>query len=101
MSVKEMEILGHRSIDWDYSFEEFVCPPKVEENALILSVKDKSSAVFQKKENRGQEVQKRVLLQNSATAQEVLKALDEAWTACQQHTLVRQTSGRFINQFSN
>lgn len=39
MSVKEMEILCHRSIDWDYSFEEFVCPPTVEENALTLSVK--------------------------------------------------------------
>ncbi|XP_077329347.1 intermembrane lipid transfer protein VPS13C isoform X3 [Lithobates pipiens] len=101
MSVKEMEILGHRSIDWAYSFEEFVCPPKVEENALTLSVKDKGITVFQKKENRGQEVQKRIMLQDSATAQEVLKALDEACSSHQQHTLVRQKSEKFIKQFSN
>nr|DBA31558.1 TPA: hypothetical protein GDO54_007385 [Pyxicephalus adspersus] len=101
MCVKEMEILGHRNIDWDYSFEEFLHPPTVDENILILSVKDQSLVVFQKKENKSQEVQKRITLPNSANAQEVLKAVDEARTTRQQQTLVRKKSERFIKQFSN
>ncbi|KAG9489635.1 hypothetical protein GDO78_005537 [Eleutherodactylus coqui] len=39
MSVKEVEILGHTSIDWDYFFEDFVQPPTVEDNVLNLFVK--------------------------------------------------------------
>ncbi|PIO34390.1 hypothetical protein AB205_0116830 [Aquarana catesbeiana] len=70
-------------------------------NCLSFFSQDKGITVFQKKENRGQEVQKRIMLQDSATAQEVLKALDEACTSHQQHTLVRQKSEKFIKQFSN
>ncbi|XP_063782573.1 intermembrane lipid transfer protein VPS13C isoform X2 [Pseudophryne corroboree] len=101
MCVKEVEILGHRSMDWDYSFEDFLQPPTVEENVLTLSVKDHSMSVFQKKEKAIQEVKKRITLQNSANAQEVLKALDEARSACQQRTLVLQKSEKFIKQYSN
>uniref|UniRef100_A0A8C5P9K6 Vacuolar protein sorting 13 homolog C n=1 Tax=Leptobrachium leishanense TaxID=445787 RepID=A0A8C5P9K6_9ANUR len=39
MCLKEVEILGHRTIDWDYAFEEFVHPPTVEDNILNLTVK--------------------------------------------------------------
>lgn len=101
MNVKEVEILGHRSIDWDYYFEDFVQPPTVEDNVLNLFVKDQSLKVFQKKENGSHEVKKRVALQSSAVAKEVLKALDEARTTRQQQTLVRQKSERFIQQYSS
>ncbi|XP_075064457.1 intermembrane lipid transfer protein VPS13C isoform X2 [Mixophyes fleayi] len=101
MCVKDLEILGHRSIDWDYSFEEFLHPPTVEENILTLSLKDHSPSIFQKKEHASQAVKKSITLQNGDVAQEVLKALDEARAACQQHTLVRQKSERFIKQYSN
>ncbi|XP_044135757.1 vacuolar protein sorting-associated protein 13C isoform X2 [Bufo gargarizans] len=101
MSVKEVEILGHRSIDWDYPFEDFIQPPTVEENVLNLYVKDHSLIVFQKRENGNHEVKKRITLPSNATAQEVLKALDEARTSRHQQTLVRQKSERFIKQYSS
>ncbi|XP_066448424.1 intermembrane lipid transfer protein VPS13C isoform X2 [Eleutherodactylus coqui] len=100
MSVKEVEILGHTSIDWDYFFEDFVQPPTVEDNVLNLFVKDQGLLVFQKKEN-SHVVKKIVTLQSSAAAKGVLKALDEARTTRQQHTLVRQKSEKFIQQYSS
>ncbi|KAM4036143.1 intermembrane lipid transfer protein VPS13C isoform 3-T3 [Anomaloglossus baeobatrachus] len=101
MSVKEVEILGHTSIDWDYCFDDFMQPPTVEENTLNLFVKDHSLLVFQKKEIRSPEVRKKVILQSNFAAQEVLKALDEARTSRQQQTLVRQKSERFIKTYSS
>ncbi|XP_073435523.1 intermembrane lipid transfer protein VPS13C isoform X2 [Dendrobates tinctorius] len=101
MSVKEVEILGHRSIDWDYCFDDFMQPPTVEENTLNLFVKDHGLVVFQKKENVCPEIRKRVILQSNSSAQEVLKALDEARTTRQQQTLVRQKSERFLKKYSS
>ncbi|XP_069621703.1 intermembrane lipid transfer protein VPS13C isoform X2 [Ranitomeya imitator] len=101
MSVKEVEILGHRSIDWDYCFDDFMQPPTVEENTLNLFVKDHGLIVFQKKENVSPEIRKRVILQSNFAAQEVLKALDEARATRQQQTLVRQKSERFITKYSS
>ncbi|KAM4748951.1 intermembrane lipid transfer protein VPS13C [Rhinophrynus dorsalis] len=100
MCVKEVEILGHRSMDWDYSFEEFIHPPTVEENILNLFVRDQGLLVFQKKENSSQESLKRIPLQNNFSAQAVLKAIDEAHSRRQQHTLVRQKSDRFIKKYT-
>lgn len=37
--IKEVEILGHMSVDWQCLFEDFVCPPGVSENLLKISVK--------------------------------------------------------------
>lgn len=37
--IKEVEILGHMSVDWQCLFEDFVCPPEVSENLLKISVK--------------------------------------------------------------
>ncbi|XP_068131864.1 intermembrane lipid transfer protein VPS13C isoform X2 [Hyperolius riggenbachi] len=98
MCVKEMEILGHRSVDWDFLYEDFLSPPIVDDNVLTLSVKDQG--LFQKKENASK-IQKRIALQSNASAKEILKALDEARSTHQQQTLVRQKSERFIKQYSN
>ncbi|XP_056428779.1 intermembrane lipid transfer protein VPS13C isoform X2 [Hyla sarda] len=100
INVKEVEILGHRSIDWDYPFEDFIQPPTVVENVLKLFVKDHSLKVFQKKEDGIYEV-KNVAFQSNAAAQMVLRALDAARTSRQQHTLVRQKSEKFIKQYSS
>ncbi|MEE6527673.1 hypothetical protein FKM82_029227 [Ascaphus truei] len=67
MCVKEVEILGHISIDWDYSFEEFTRPPSVEENILHICVKD--HGLFQKKDSPHQESHKRIALLDRGTAQ--------------------------------
>uniref|UniRef100_A0A5F8GX59 Vacuolar protein sorting 13 homolog C n=1 Tax=Monodelphis domestica TaxID=13616 RepID=A0A5F8GX59_MONDO len=37
--VKEVEILGHMSTEWQYPFEDFVLPPSVDNNLLKISVK--------------------------------------------------------------
>ena len=39
LCIKEVEILGHMSIDWQYPFEDFVSPPSVHGNLLKISVK--------------------------------------------------------------
>ncbi|XP_063305458.1 intermembrane lipid transfer protein VPS13C isoform X2 [Pelobates fuscus] len=97
MCVKEVEILGHRSIDWDYAFEEFVYPPTVDENVLNLTVKDHS--IFQKKSHTSQEILKRIPLQNQTMAKKVLSVIDEARVSWRQQTLVRKPSERFIKQY--
>ncbi|KAM8974085.1 intermembrane lipid transfer protein VPS13C isoform 2-T2 [Pelodytes ibericus] len=99
MCLKEVEILGHKTIDWDYAFEEFMYPPIVDENVLTLFVKDHS--IFHKKEAASQEILKRIPLQDKAAAQKVLDAIDEARATRQQHTLVRQRSERFIKQYQS
>ncbi|XP_053575277.1 LOW QUALITY PROTEIN: intermembrane lipid transfer protein VPS13C [Bombina bombina] len=99
LCVKEVEILGHRTIDWDYSFEDFLRPPTVEENILNLFVKDQGLLVFHKKDSSIQESQKRIQLLDSLAAREVLKAIDDAQATMQQHVLVRQKSERFNQQY--
>lgn len=38
LCIKEVEILGHMSIDWQYPFEDFVQSPGVDGNLLKISV---------------------------------------------------------------
>ncbi|KAM4675969.1 intermembrane lipid transfer protein VPS13C [Discoglossus pictus] len=63
--VKEVEILGHRIVDWDYAFEDFIRPPNVEENVLNLFVKDHGLLSF----SGNHDSQKRISLQNRLAAQ--------------------------------
>ncbi|XP_018108372.1 vacuolar protein sorting-associated protein 13C isoform X2 [Xenopus laevis] len=97
--LKEVEILGHRIIDWCFTFEEFVQPPKTAENILKLFVKNQ--VLFQKKENADEESTKIVPLHNNSTAEAVLKAIDEACSRRRQNTLVRTKSERFIKELSS
>jgi vacuolar protein sorting-associated protein 13A/C len=39
LCIKEVEILGHMSMDWQCPFEDFLFPPIVDENLLKISVK--------------------------------------------------------------
>ncbi|MBZ3889115.1 Vacuolar protein sorting-associated protein 13C [Sciurus carolinensis] len=39
LCIKEVEILGHMSVDWQCPFEDFVLPPSVDGNLLKISVK--------------------------------------------------------------
>lgn len=39
MFIKEVEILGHLTTDWDYLYEDFTHPPTVEGNVLQIFVK--------------------------------------------------------------
>ncbi|XP_029431385.1 vacuolar protein sorting-associated protein 13C isoform X2 [Rhinatrema bivittatum] len=101
MCVKEVEILGQRTTDWDYLFEDFMQPPSVEESTLKLCVKDHGPLVFQKKDSANQGYLKKVQLQDSCTAKMMCNAIDEAQLTRQQQKLVKQKSVRFIKQYSS
>uniref|UniRef100_A0A8B9G2X3 Vacuolar protein sorting 13 homolog C n=1 Tax=Amazona collaria TaxID=241587 RepID=A0A8B9G2X3_9PSIT len=64
--VKEMEILGHLTTEWDYLFEDFTRSPCYEANVLKITVLDQK--MFQRKDGTGQECVKTVQLQDETTA---------------------------------
>ncbi|XP_021263276.1 vacuolar protein sorting-associated protein 13C [Numida meleagris] len=90
--VKEVEILGHLSAEWDYLFEDFIRWPTCEGNVLKLTVSDQG--MFQRKDSVGHECVKAVQLQDEATARSVCVAIEEAWATRKQQNLVKQASLR-------
>uniref|UniRef100_A0A663E1R8 Vacuolar protein sorting 13 homolog C n=1 Tax=Aquila chrysaetos chrysaetos TaxID=223781 RepID=A0A663E1R8_AQUCH len=64
--VKEVEILGHLTTDWDYLFEDFTRCPSYEANVLKITVLDQR--MFQRKDSTGHECVKTVQLQDETTA---------------------------------
>uniref|UniRef100_A0A672UQW1 Vacuolar protein sorting 13 homolog C n=1 Tax=Strigops habroptila TaxID=2489341 RepID=A0A672UQW1_STRHB len=64
--VKEVEILGHLTTEWDYLFEDFTRSPCYEANVLKITVLDQK--LFQRKDSTGQECVKTVQLQDETTA---------------------------------
>uniref|UniRef100_A0A803T771 Vacuolar protein sorting 13 homolog C n=1 Tax=Anolis carolinensis TaxID=28377 RepID=A0A803T771_ANOCA len=66
MLIKEVEILGHITTDWDYSYEDFTRPPAVSNNVLHVYVKDQG--LFQKRESSGQESVKNIKFSDAASA---------------------------------
>ncbi|XP_077774951.1 intermembrane lipid transfer protein VPS13C isoform X2 [Podarcis muralis] len=94
MFIKEVEILGHITTDWDYSYEDFTRPPVVDENTLQIFVKDQGLLTFHKRENSGQESVKKIQLKNSASARRICHAIDEAQATRHQQKLVKQASLR-------
>ncbi|XP_069480592.1 intermembrane lipid transfer protein VPS13C isoform X2 [Ambystoma mexicanum] len=100
MCVKDVEILGHRMVDWDYLFEDFTRPPSVDGNILNIYVKDQGLLVFQKKDSALQDCLKQVQLQDENIAKIVYKAIDEAQATRQQQKLVKQKSVRFTKQYT-
>ncbi|XP_065589593.1 intermembrane lipid transfer protein VPS13C [Cyrtonyx montezumae] len=90
--VKEVEILGHLTAEWDYLFEDFMCCPTCEGNVLKLTVLDQR--MFQRKDNIGHECVKAVQLQDEATARSICDAIEEALATRKQQKLVKQASLR-------
>uniref|UniRef100_A0A670KG22 Vacuolar protein sorting 13 homolog C n=1 Tax=Podarcis muralis TaxID=64176 RepID=A0A670KG22_PODMU len=70
MFIKEVEILGHITTDWDYSYEDFTRPPVVDENTLQIFVKVRGTDSHL--ENSGQESVKKIQLKNSASARVIM-----------------------------
>ncbi|XP_067327336.1 intermembrane lipid transfer protein VPS13C isoform X1 [Anolis sagrei] len=92
MLIKEVEILGHITTDWDYSYEDFTRPPAVTNNVLHVYVKDQG--LFQKRESSRQESVKNIKFANAASAKRVCQAIDEAQASRHQQKLVKQASLR-------
>ncbi|XP_070618855.1 LOW QUALITY PROTEIN: intermembrane lipid transfer protein VPS13C [Erythrolamprus reginae] len=90
--MKEVELLGHMTTDWDYLYEDFTRPPRTEENLLQIFVKDKGILPFAKKESSGQELMRKIWLPDVTAAKRTCQAIDVAEASRHQHTLVKQAS---------
>ncbi|KFZ60287.1 Vacuolar protein sorting-associated protein 13C, partial [Podiceps cristatus] len=88
--VKEVEILGHLTTEWNYLFEDFTCCPSYEANVLKITVLDQR--VFQRKDSTGHECVKTVQLQDETTARRFCCAIQEAQATRTQQKLVKQAS---------
>ncbi|XP_030353543.1 vacuolar protein sorting-associated protein 13C isoform X2 [Strigops habroptila] len=88
--VKEVEILGHLTTEWDYLFEDFTRSPCYEANVLKITVLDQK--LFQRKDSTGQECVKTVQLQDETTARRICCAIQEAQATRKQQKLVKQAS---------
>ncbi|NXH49725.1 VP13C protein, partial [Dicaeum eximium] len=88
--VKEVEILGHLTTEWDYLFEEFTRYPSYEANILKICVLDQK--IFQRRDSMGHECVKTVQLRDEATARGVCCAIQEAQTTRKQEKLVKRAS---------
>uniref|UniRef100_A0A669P4T0 Vacuolar protein sorting 13 homolog C n=1 Tax=Phasianus colchicus TaxID=9054 RepID=A0A669P4T0_PHACC len=64
--VKEVEILGHLTAEWDYLFEDFTRCPTCEGSVLKLTVLDQG--MFQRKDNIRHSCEKAIQLRDEATA---------------------------------
>ncbi|XP_051829756.1 LOW QUALITY PROTEIN: intermembrane lipid transfer protein VPS13C [Antechinus flavipes] len=94
--VKEVEILGHMSVEWQHPFEDFVLPPSVDKNLLKISVKD--HGLFHKKDNVNQVCLRKVYLQNPTIAMRACNAIDNAQSTRHQQKLVKQSSLKLVKQ---
>ncbi|XP_007956453.1 vacuolar protein sorting-associated protein 13C [Orycteropus afer afer] len=94
LCIKEVEILGHMSIDWQCPFEDFVFPPSATENLLTLSVKDQS--LFHKKDSAKQGYLRKIYLQDAATAKRAYNAIEDAQSMRHQQKLVKQSSLKLL-----
>ncbi|KAM6426345.1 intermembrane lipid transfer protein VPS13C [Liasis olivaceus] len=92
MLMKEVEILGHMTTDWDYLYEDFTRPPTTDENVLQIFVKDRGMLPFHKKESSGHELIKKIRLPDAAAAKRMCQAIDAAEAISHQQKLVKQAS---------
>ncbi|XP_051053816.1 intermembrane lipid transfer protein VPS13C isoform X2 [Phodopus roborovskii] len=92
--IKEVEILGHMSVDWQCLFEEFVCPPEVSENLLKISVKEQG--LFHKKDNANLGCLRKIYLKDSITAKRAFDAIESAQSSRHQQKLMKQPSLRLL-----
>ncbi|XP_062947628.1 intermembrane lipid transfer protein VPS13C isoform X2 [Cynocephalus volans] len=94
LCIKEVEILGHMSVDWQCPFEDFVFPPSVSENLLKISVKEQS--LFHKKDSANPGYLRKIYLKDTITAQRVYNAIEDAQSARHQQKLMKQSSLKLL-----
>ncbi|VFV25882.1 vacuolar protein sorting-associated [Lynx pardinus] len=93
LCIKEVEILGHMSIDWQCPFEDFVSPPSVHGNLLKISVKEQS--LFHKRDSASHGC-RHIYLQDNATAERVCNAIGDAQSMRHQQKLMKQSSLKLL-----
>ncbi|KAL8196981.1 UNVERIFIED_CONTAM: Vacuolar protein sorting-associated protein 13C [Gekko kuhli] len=92
LCIKEVEILGHVTTDWDCLYEDFTRHPAVVENTLQIFVKDHGLLKFHKKEGSGQEMLRKIQFSDAESAKRMCRAINEARATRQQQKLVKQAS---------
>ncbi|XP_077174397.1 intermembrane lipid transfer protein VPS13C isoform X2 [Paroedura picta] len=92
LCVKEVEILGHVTTDWDCLYEDFTRHPAVVGNTLEIFVKDYGLLKFHKKEGSGQEMLRKIQFGDAESAKRICRAINEARATRQQQRLVKQAS---------
>lgn len=94
LCIKEVEILGHMSVDWQYPFEDFVQSPTVDGNLLKISVE--RQGLFQKKDSASQGYIQKIYLRDTATAERACRAIEEGQSMRHQQKLMKQSSLRIL-----
>ncbi|XP_069901006.1 intermembrane lipid transfer protein VPS13C isoform X2 [Globicephala melas] len=94
LCIKEVEILGHVSVDWQYPFEDFVQSPIVDGNLLKISVE--KQGLFQKRDSANQGCVQKIYLQDTTTAERACRAIEDAWSMRQQQKLMKQSSLKLL-----
>ncbi|XP_015276526.1 PREDICTED: vacuolar protein sorting-associated protein 13C-like, partial [Gekko japonicus] len=92
LCIKEVEILGHVTTDWDCLYEDFTRHPAVVENTLQIFVKDHGLLKFHKKDGSGQEMLRKIQFSDAESAKRMCRAINEARATRQQQKLVKQAS---------
>ncbi|KAK2494970.1 hypothetical protein MC885_009996, partial [Smutsia gigantea] len=93
LCIKEVEILGHMSIDWQCLFEDFISP-SVSENLLKILVKEQD--LFHKKDSANQGYLKKIYLRDTNIAERALNAIEEAQSLRHQQKLTKQSALKLV-----
>ncbi|XP_005316696.2 intermembrane lipid transfer protein VPS13C isoform X3 [Ictidomys tridecemlineatus] len=92
--IKEVEILGHMSIDWQCPFEDFVLPPSIDENLLKISVKEQG--LFHKRDSANLGCLRKIYLKDTTTAERAFNAIEDAQSLRHQQKLMKQSSQKLL-----
>ncbi|KAM9090694.1 intermembrane lipid transfer protein VPS13C isoform 3-T3 [Megaptera novaeangliae] len=94
LCIKEVEILGHVSVDWQYPFEDFVQSPIVDGNLLKISVE--KQGLFQKRDSASQGYVQKIYLKDVTTAERACCAIEDARSMRYQQKLMKQSSLKLL-----
>ncbi|XP_018619206.2 vacuolar protein sorting-associated protein 13C isoform X1 [Scleropages formosus] len=94
LCVKEIEFVGHFNKEWECLFEHFSRTPNVEGSNLKIYCKEQNKLKIQWKDV--QESVRVLQLRETAIAQKLRDAIEEAQVARRQHQMVKQKSQRFL-----
>ncbi|XP_012584133.1 PREDICTED: vacuolar protein sorting-associated protein 13C-like [Condylura cristata] len=94
LCIKEVEILGHMSTDWQCPFEDFICPPTVSENLLKISIKEQG--MFLKKDSANQGYIRKIYLHDATTAEKAYHAIEDAQSLRHQQRLMKHSSLKLL-----
>ncbi|XP_051507279.1 intermembrane lipid transfer protein VPS13C-like isoform X3 [Myxocyprinus asiaticus] len=96
MCVKEINLIGHFSKEWECQFENFQRPPCAEQGDLKIYYRDQNKLNIIRKD--GQELVRVIHFKEAHMAEKLRKGIENAKFARQQYQMARQKSQRFIQR---